>query len=82
MTLPEALQKMFPKKGRNEMSEIWTRVFSPNLSAIMHRPTFDIMALDDCLVEYYGAYEGSMKQFIKDKFGEVFATQFNELITI
>ena len=82
MTLPELLKIMFPNKSQKELSEIWKVVFSSELSTIMARPTFDIIALDILLQKEYGEYKGSMKYFIKAKFGDNFLKEFNETISI
>ena len=70
MTTQEAIGKMFPQQKQTELSSIWNLVFSSEMSAILGKPTLDPTKLDDCLISQYGEYEGSLKDFIINKFGE------------
>jgi len=63
MTKQEAVLKMFPNKDRKFLGEVWDDITFAN------SPTFNIMELDDKLIAEYGEYEGSMKDFVTNKFG-------------
>lgn len=81
MPLHELITKLFPGESREDLSKIWKQVFSPELSSIMNRPSLDIIKLDDLLIAKYGQYKGSMKDFIKNSFGEDVFNAFQEMIT-
>lgn len=70
MTTQEAIKKMFPTQGSKELSSIWNLIFSSEMSMIFGKPTLDPCKLDECLINQYGEYEGSLKDFIINKFGE------------
>lgn len=71
MTTAEAIKKMFnPKVSQNRLSEIWEKVYLPEISAIVGKIQIHPVILDDLLVEVYGQYEGSLEDFIRNKFGE------------
>jgi len=70
MTTPEAIKKMFPKVSQQRLSEIWEKVYLPGISAIIGKIQIHPGILDDLLVEEYGQYEGSLEDFIRNKFGE------------
>jgi len=71
MTTAEAIKKMFyPKVSQQRLNEIWEKVYLPQISAIVGKIQIHPVILDDLLVEEYGKYEGSLEDFIKNKFGE------------
>ena len=79
-TPPQIIKTIFPEKSNLELGKIWHELFEPELSAIMKRPTIDIIRLDELMIEEYGDYEGSMKDNIKKIHGEDFLKEFSEVI--
>jgi len=70
MTKPEAIKKIFPNKSIKELSEIWNKVFLPEVSALTGKMEIHPVILDDLYVEEYGNYEGAFGEDIKNRFGE------------
>ncbi len=64
MNKPEAIKKIFPNKNIKELSEIWSKVFVPELEMI--HP----VKLDEEITKEYGEYETSLQDFILENFGE------------
>ena len=70
MTKPEAIKKLFPNKSNPELSEIWKKVFQPEVSAYIGKPFINPGILDELLIEEYGDYNGTLGEFISGKFGQ------------
>lgn len=70
MIKAEAIKRMFPNKNMRELSEIWEKVYLPQVSALTGKIEIHPIILDDLLVAEYGNYETSLDVFIREKFGE------------
>jgi hypothetical protein len=70
MTKQEALRKIFPEADNELLASIWSLWFQPELSEFMGEPFFNPVELDNAIIKIYGEYEGSLKDFITNKFGE------------
>lgn len=76
MTKQELIRKMFPNKNNSQLSKIWNRIIDFETTLISFEMTgvggykIDIFKFEEFLIEEFGYFEISIKEFCEQNFGK------------